>query len=321
MFVSCGQSTPYTVNEGFTQGTIYKIIYESPKGVDYGKEITQLLRDFSASMSTYDPNSLISRINKNDPTVEVDTFFRTVFNKSVEINKASSGAFDITISPIVNFWGFGFTSDTPETDATKIDSILQYVGMDKIHISGNRVIKKYPEVMVDVNAIAKGYSVDVVSDFLKKKGCKNYLVNIGGEIIAKGVNASGKTWVVGIERPAENARYGDDYKAMVQLSNRALATSGNYRRFFEINGAKYGHSIDVKTGYPARNNLLSATILARDCMTADAWATTCMVAGLQKSMELLKEHPELDAFLIYSDEEGNYQTYATEGLKKSIMVL
>jgi thiamine biosynthesis lipoprotein len=316
--VSCGTPAPYLTHVGYAEGTTYKVVYQSPQGEHYEKDIEQLLRRFDMSLSTYVPNSLISRINQNDPAVEADDFFRTVFDKSVEIHKASAGVFDITIAPIVNLWGFGFTSETPEHDPAKIDSLLQYVGMEKVRIDGKKVIKTNPGVMLDVNAIAKGYSVDVVADFLHRKACRNYLVEIGGEVVARGVNASGKIWRVGIDRPADHALPGTEFQAIISLNNRALATSGNYRRFFEIDGVKYAHSIDVKTGYPVRHNLLSVTILAADCITADAWATTCMVSGLEKSKELLAQHPELDAFLIYSDQQGNYKTHTTGGLRGAI---
>jgi len=220
---------------------------------------------------------------------------------------------------LVNLWGFGFTSDTPEMNSKKIDSLLQFVGMDKIRIEGDRVVKDLPGVMLDMNAIAKGYSVDVVADFLKSKGCRNYLVNIGGEIAAQGVNASGYLWQVGIEKPIENAQYGESLQAIVRLNNRAMATSGNYRRFFEIDGKKYAHTIDVKTGYSVMHNLMSATIVAEDCMTADAWATVCLASGLEKSIQLLRQHPELEAFLIYSDEKGNFKVHVTDGMN-AIMV-
>jgi thiamine biosynthesis lipoprotein len=319
LLFSCRQPAKYIRHEGLTQGTYYKVTYESPKGAGYEKEIIQLLRDFSASLSIYDPNSLISRINQNDPAAIVDDYFRSVFNKSAEVNKASDGVFDITIAPIVNLWGFGFTSDSPEIDPEKIDSLLQYVGMRKIRIEGNRVMKDLPGVMLDVNAIAKGYSVDVVAGFLKKKGCCNYLVDIGGECLAQGVNASGDVWRIAVERPAEHAAYGEACQAIVRLNNRGLATSGNYRRFFEVDGVKYAHTIDVKTGYPVRHNLLSATIIADDCMTADAWATVCMASGLDKSIKILQQHPEFEALLIYSDKKGNYKVYTTKGLD-AIMV-
>lgn len=315
LLFSCGQHAQYFKHEGLTQGTYYRVTYESPNDIDYHEEIKLLLHEFSASLSTYNPSSLISRINQNDPEAVVDEFFRTVFNKSAEVNRVSDGVFDITVAPLVNLWGFGFTGDKPDMDPKKIDSLLQYVGMDKIRIEGDKVVKDSPEVMLDMNAIAKGYSVDVIADFLKKKGCRNYMVDIGGECVAQGVNASGDVWRVGIEKPKEYAMYGESLQAIVRLKNRGMATSGNYRRFFEIDGVKYAHTIDVKTGYPVKHNLLSATVIAEDCMTADAWATVCMASGLERSIQLLHQHPELDALLIYSDENGNYRTYTTMGMR------
>jgi len=319
LLLSCGQPTQYVSHRGFTQGTTYSIIYESPKGVDYESEIVQLLKDFSASLSAYIPTSLISRINQNDPDAVVDDYFRAVFDKAAEVHKASGGVFDITIAPIVNLWGFGFTSVEPELNPEKIDSLMRYVGMDKIRIEGDRVVKDLPGVMLDVNAIAKGYSVDVVAEFLKSKGCRNFLIEIGGECAAQGVNRSGVVWRVQIDRPVENVAFGSTAHAIVRLENRALATSGNYRRFHEIDGKKYGHTIDVKTGYPVMHDLLSATVVADDCMTADAWATVFMASGLEKSKQLLKQHPELDALLIYGDENGNFKVHVTDGMNAVIV--
>jgi len=309
---SCSGEKKYIQHWGKTEGTFYQIIYEKSGKGDYEQEIDQLLQDFNESLSIYLPASLISRINRNDTTAVVDDYFRTVFNKSVEVNKASDGVFDITVAPIVNLWGFGFTGNVPDIDPKKIDSLLQYVGMDKIHIEGNKIVKKSPGVMLDMNAIAKGYSVDLVAEFLKSKGCRNYLVNIGGEIAAHGVNESGDLWQAGIDRPVDCTAYGKALQAKVRLNNRAMATSGNNRRFFVINGVKYAHTIDVKTGYPVRNNLLSATIIADDCMTADAWATVCLASGLEKSIQLLQQHPELEALLIYSDGKGNFKTFTNK---------
>ena len=319
LLFSCGQSDVYVTNSGFTQGTFYSITYGNPEGIDYDEEIKQLLHDFSASLSAYDPASLISRINQNDSTAVVDDYFRTVFNKAAEVNKASDGIFDITIAPIVNLWGFGFTGNVPEMNPEKIDSLMQYVGMDKVRIEGDKVVKDLPGVMLDVNAIAKGYSVDVVGNFLKEKGLRNFLVNIGGEIVAQGVNNSGYTWHTAIEKPVDNAWLRESKQAILRLNNRAMATSGNYRRFHEIDGKKYGHTFDAKTGYPSMHNLLSVTIVADDCITADAWATVCLASGMDKSIQILKQHPELDALLIYSDEKGNYQTYQTEGMGAIIL--
>jgi len=318
--VSCKQPANYFRHAGLTQGTIYEIVYESPKGENYEQEIKQILYDFSQSLSTYIPTSLISRINQNDETAIVDDFFRAVFNKAVEVNRASNGAFDITIAPIVNLWGFGFTGNIPDMDPQKIDSLLRYVGMDKVRIVGDRVEKDLPGVMLNMNAIAKGYSADVIADFLKSKGSRNFLINIGGEIVARGVNDSNQIWRVGIDRPDVNNLFGgDELQAIIRLNNRAMATSGNYRRYFEIDGMKYGHTFDPRIGYPVMHNLLSVTIVADDCMTADAWATACMVSGLEKSIQLLQNHPELDAFLIYSDEYGNFREFLTDGMKRIII--
>ena len=315
---SC-QQHQYIKLEGFTQGTIYKITYENQNGIVYEEEIKQLFQDFSASLSTYLSTSLISRINQNDTTVVIDDYFRTMFNKAAEVNKESEGVFDITIAPIVNLWGFGFTGNTPDIHQDKIDSLLQCVGMNKIRIEGDRVVKDSPGVMLDGNAIAKGFSVDVVADFLKNKGCRNFLVNVGGEIVAHGVNPDGHVWYIEIEKPIENAVWGASKIAVVRLNNRAMATSGNYRRFFEIDGKKYGHTFDVKTGYPATTDLLSATIVADDCITADAWATVCLASGLAKSIQILQQHSELDALLIYSDEKGDFKVHVTEGMNAIIL--
>ena len=311
---SCEHKGQYVTYTGNTQGTYYLVTYQSPKNVSYEADIKQLLDDFSAALSTYDPSSLISRINQNDPTAVVNDLFRTVFNKAVEVNKASNGVFDITIAPIVNFWGFGFTDEKPEINTQKIDSLLQYVGMNKIRIVGDRVVKDLPQILLDVNAIAKGYSVDVIADFLLSKGVKNFLVNIGGECVARGVNPDGIIWKLGVEKPIDGARYGETQQAIIFLNNRAMATSANSQRFVVIDGVKYAHTIDVKTGFPVAHNLLSATVIADDCMTADAWATVFMASGFEKTIEFLQMHPEFEALLIYSDENGDFRTYTTRGL-------
>ena len=311
---SCKPAPPYLTHRGFTQGTIYMVTYESPDSVSYEEEIKRQLYDFSASLSTYIPTSLISRINQNDTTAVVDELFRTVFNKAVEISKASDGAFDITVAPLVNLWGFGFTGDQPDMDPNKIDSLMKFVGMDKIRIEGDKAVKDLPGVMLNMNAIAKGYSADVIANFLISKGVRNFLVNIGGECVARGVNANGEVWRLAVEKPIDGAEYGEHRQAIVFLNNRAMATSANSRRFVEIDGVKYAHTIDARTGYPVMHNLLSATVIADDCMTADAWATAFMASGLEKSIQLLQKHLELEALLVYSDENGNFNTHATKGL-------
>jgi thiamine biosynthesis lipoprotein len=267
----------------------------------------------------YDSTSIISRINNNDPTVEADDWFIDVFKKSSEVSTLSGGALDITVGPVVHAWGFG-TAPIAKHDKAYIDSLLQFVGMDKVKLEGRKVTKKYPGVSLDVNAVAQGYSVDVVSKFFETKGIKNYLVEIGGEVHCKGTNAKDKLWHVGIDKPTdENIAPGDQLEAIIELDNKSLTTAGNYRKFFVENGVKYGHTIDPKTGFPAKNTLLSATVVADDAVTADAWDTAFMVLGLEKSKELLKKLPGIDVYFIYSNEQGKFEVFYSEGLKKMIV--
>jgi thiamine biosynthesis lipoprotein len=304
---------------GFTQGTSYHITYESKRGENLQEEIDTLLADFDKTFSIYLPASIISRINRNDPDVIINEPFIRVFNKAYEIYKATEGAFDITVAPLVNAWGFGFT-EAANADSLMIDSLLQYVGMDKVELEGEKIRKKHNELMLDCNAIAQGYSVDFISDYLDRKGIKNYLVEIGGEINTRGVNEKGNIWRIGIDKPIENNLIpGIHLQAVIRLNNRSLATSGNYRKFYEKNGVKYAHSIDPETGYPVLSNLLSATVLAENCMTADAYATAFMVMGLEKTKDFLLKHKELETYLIYSDDQGNYQVFITDVLKKDIL--
>jgi thiamine biosynthesis lipoprotein len=304
---------------GFTQGTSYHITYESKRGENLQNKIDTLFADFDKTFSTYLPGSIISRINSNDTGVFINKHFIKLFNKAYNVYKATEGAFDMTVAPVVNAWGFGFT-ERADVDSTLIDSLLQYIGMDKVKIEHNRILKKHKEIMLDANAIAQGYAVDVTAEFLDKKGIKNYLVEIGGEVRTRGINDKGKIWKIGLDKPFENNLIPGTYlQAILQLKGRSLATSGNYRKFYEKDGVKYAHSIDPKTGYPVLKNLLSVTVVADDCMTADAYATAFMVMGADKTRAFLSDHKELEAYLIFNDEEGNYQVFITEGLKKDIV--
>lgn len=310
-------SLEYKKIHGQTQGTTYHIKYEDRKGRDLQPRIDMLLRKFDLSLSTYDPQSLISRINNNED-VRVDRYFRKVFHKAEEVYHISDGAFDITVAPLVNAWGFGPKTGA-ETDSAAIDSILQYVGMDKVKLEGSYIVKENPNIQLDVNAIAQGYSVDVVAEFLERKGIVNYLVEIGGELKTKGVNDKGELWKIGIDKPIDNNFIaGKDLQAIARLNNKALATSGNYRKFYEKDGVKYAHSINPKTGYPVLSRLLSTTVMTNDCMTADAYATAFMIMGLEKSIMLLSDQKTIEAYLIYSDDEGNFKTYMTPGMKDVI---
>jgi len=301
---------------GLVQGTSYHITYKSRQGKNLQQEIDSLLADFDRSCSIYLPGSVISRINHNDPTVEADAKLIAIFNKSVEVNRETGGAFDITVGPLVNAWGFGFTAGS-ETDSNTIDSLMQFIGMDKVKLSGNKIIKENPNVMLDVNAIAQGYSVDIIAHYLEKLRVKNYMVEIGGEVRTRGRNDKGNIWRIGIDKPLEgNVTPGENLQAILQLDRKSLATSGNYRKFYEKDGVKYAHTIDPKTGYPVISNLLSATVVADDCMTADAYATAFMVIGLNRTIDFLDQHKTLDAYLIYSDEKGQYNVYISKGFSR-----
>jgi len=304
---------------GFAQGTTYNITYENSNNEDYTFDIDSILKAFDKSLSIYNSTSIISRINDNEPAVEVDDWFVDVFQKSAEINAVSNGAFDITVGPVVKAWGFS-NGPVARHDTSYIDSLLQYVGMEKVKLEGRKVIKKSPGVKLDVNALAQGYSVDVVCDFFESKDIQNYLVEIGGEIRAKGTNAKNNFWHIGIDKPEEgNMTPGNKLEAIIELQNKALATSGNYRKFFEENGVKYAHTIDPKTGFPARNTLLSATVVCDDCCTADALATSFMVLGVEKSKELFNRLKGVEVYFVYSNNKGGYEIYSSEGLKKMIV--
>ncbi len=300
--------------EGYAQGTTYHITYFDKKNRDFQPEVEKILADFDKSVSTYLPTSIISRINRNEKNVVVDKYFITCFNKAKEVWKNTDGAFDPTVYPIVNLWGWG-PSKKQKVDKKLVDSILQFVGFEKIELVGNKVVKKDPRVGLDFNAFAQGYSVDVVSEFLNSKGITQYIVEIGGEVYANGKQHNGDYWTAGIEKPIDNKESTNPLKAIVKLENMAVSTSGNYRRFIIIDGVKYAHHIDPKTGYPTNNNLLSASVFAKDCITTDANATGLLVMGLEKTKKFLETHKELQAYLIYSDEKGNLMVYQTPGLE------
>jgi FAD:protein FMN transferase len=300
--------------EGNAQGTTYHITYYDSQFRDFKPEVEKILQDFDRSVSTYLPTSIISKINSNEKDVIVDTYFITCFNKAKEVWKNTNGAFDPTVYPLVNAWGFG-PGKKQKIEKTKIDSILKFVGFNLIELKGNKIIKKDQRVALDFNAFAQGYSVDVVSEFLNSMGIRSYIVEIGGEVYARGKRASGESWTIGIEKPIDNKVSENPLKAIVKLENLAIATSGNYRRFIIEDGVKYAHHIDPKTGYPTKNNLLSASIFAKDCISSDANATGVLVMGLEKAKKFLEKHKELQAYLIYSDEKGNYQVYESPGLK------
>lgn len=320
IFACKPKSTPeYNQIQGFTQGTTYKIIFGNNTHKDYTASIDSILKDFDMSLSEYIPNSIISRINANDSNVIIDEHFKTVFLKSKQIWEQSDGLMDITVGPIIDALGFGPASKT-KVDSAKIKGLLKYVGLEKVSLENGRIIKADTAIKLDVNSIAQGYSVDVVSDFLESEGIVNYMVEIGGEVRAAGKNSNGLNWRIGIDRPEDgNMVPGEKLQAIISINNQSVTTSGNYRNYYEEKGVKYTHIINPKTGFSVNSRLLSVTIVAKDCITADGWDTAFMVMGLEKSIEKLKQHPELEALLIYNDEQGDYQEYMTDGLKAMIL--
>ena len=315
--VSYAQSEPIYL-DGFAQGTSYHISYYDVKGRFLKKEIDSILHDFDLSVSTYNPNSIISKINTNQKKVVLDHYFTTCFLKGKEIWKNTEGAFDPTVYSLVNAWGFG-PGKKEKMEPKKIDSLLKFVGFNLIELKGKTIKKKDPRVALDFNAFAQGYSVDVIAEYLNSLDIKSYIVEIGGEVYAQGKQANNENWKIGIEQPIENKTDTNPFIVTLNLDGMAVATSGNYRKFTVENGIKYAHHIDPKTGYPTKNNLLSASIFSKSGIDSDANATGVLVMGLEKAKLFLKAHPELQAFLIYSDEHGNYQTYQTEGIASLIV--
>ena len=300
--------------EGQAQGTTYHITYISKDGTDYQRQMDSLLIEIDNSLSTYQPRSIISKLNKQEQNIELDKMFTDVFNISKQAYAETAGAFDPTVAPVVNAWGFGF-ENKDNTDSLTIDSLMQFVGFENINLTDG--FKLENNVMLDFNAVAQGYSVDVLADFFRAKEIDDFLVEVGGELIASGKNIDDNLWRVGIDRPEENLKE-RELEAIIHLKDKALATSGNYRKFYEKDGVKFSHTINPKTGYPVRHSLLSVTIIANNCGLADAYATSFMVMGLEKSKDFLEQHKEIEAFLIYSDEKGDFQTFVTKGLEQYI---
>lgn len=312
----CSRSPEFVFNEGMIYGTTYHITYQSPAG-DLQKGIEAEMKKLDNSMSTFNPNSTLSKVNQNRDTV-LDDYFLTVYKKAVEVSEVTGGAFDITVAPMVNVWGFGFRNKENVTPAL-IDSLKALVGYKKVKLVNGRIVKEHPATMLDCSAIAKGFACDLVGQYLEKEGCENFMVEIGGEVVARGVNKKGKPWRIGISRPTEeNFAINQELKAVVEIKDKALATSGNYRNFYVEGGKKYAHTIDPHSGYPVQHSVLSSTVLADDCMTADAFATAFMVLDLEKSIDIVSSRNDIEVYLIYSDESGNYKTYVSEGFKPLI---
>lgn len=309
-------SMPYHHDRGMVFGTIYNITYQHSDNLK--EEIEAALHQVDLSLSPFNEHSVISHINDNSD-MKTDEMFREVFELSKYVSEATGGAFDITVAPLVNAWGFGFKQGIdPERDT--IDSLLQLVGYDKVSINRQgHLTKTDPRVMLDCSAVAKGYGCDIVARLLRNHDVENFMIEIGGEIVVRGQNDRGQSWRIGVSKPVDDTLLvNTEQQAILSLTNRALATSGNYRNFYYKGGKKYAHTINPKTGYPVDHNLLSATVIARDCATADAWATAFMVLGADRAKELLSEHNELEAYLISAAPDGSYVVWFSPSLEKKL---
>lgn len=312
IFTACTKQKQYLEESGSVFHTIYHIKYEGSELLT--EKIDAELQKFNLSLNPFNPNSIISKVNQNEP-VEADDWFIEVFNKAKEVSDHSEGVFDITCAPLVNLWGFGFSkmdSVTPQM----IDSIKQFVGYQKVRLDGRKVIKDDPRILLNCSAIAKGYASDVIARLLEREGVENYMVEIGGEVTMKGVNPNGKCWRIGINKPEDDSTgIKNDVGEVVELCKKGgVATSGNYRNYYIKDGKKYAHTIDPRTGYPSEQSILSATIVADDCITADAYATAFMAMGLEKAREAAKNIPGIEYYVIYTDENGKHQIEYSTGM-------
>ncbi len=300
----------YSKISGAIFGTTYNMTYFDPSGNDYQENIDSIFARANQSLSTYISDSDISKINRGEEDVFVDTLFVEVFQKSDRIYKESQGFFDPTIGLVVNAWGFGPEVNSNPPDSSRIKELMQYVGFDKVTLINARIVKESPEIYFDFNAIAKGYGVDLIGRFFETKGIDNYLIEIGGEIRARGSNPEGNAWRIAIEKP--NSDGTRSLQEIVSLRNESIATSGNYRKYkIDPNtGKKYVHTIDAQSGFASQNDLLSVSVIsALDCADVDAYATAFMAMGKDKTLSFLENRSDLKVFLIYLDETGENQVF------------
>lgn len=286
---------------GTTQGSYYSILYYDEQNRDFGRDFDSIFKEIESALSLWDENSIISRVNRNDTAVVLNQIFIDNFNYAIKAAELSDGYFDPTVGPLVSAWGFHFKEGiemTPEI----VDSIRHLVGYRKVKIENDKVVKQNPNMTLDFNAVAQGYTTDMVGSFLASQGVDNFLVDVGGEILARGNKPNGALWSVGIEKPAEDKHDERIVQEVVELKDKSIVTSGNYRKYVERNGKRYSHSIDPNTGYPAANNMLSATIICDDTAWADCLASICMLVGMEKAKEILATQKGVKAFFIYEED-------------------
>jgi hypothetical protein BACCOPRO_00544 len=304
----------YYTNEGQIFGTTYHITYAGTNDLD--KEIRAELQRVDDALSMFNKQSVLSKFNRNEKYDVSNARFNDVVRLSLQLSRETDGAFDITVAPLVNEWGFGF-KHRERINASKIDSLRAFVGYDKLFYEGDRLNKRDSRVTIDCGAVAKGYGVDCVARLLSSKGCTNYMVEIGGEVVVKGKNAKGKTWTIGINKPVDDStKTVSEVQTILHVSDCGIATSGNYRNFYYVDGRKVSHTIDPKTGQPVQHSLLSATVLTPSCAKSDALATSFMVMGLDRAKAFLAKHKDVQAYFIFADGQGKYNVWMTEGMQK-----
>lgn len=307
---------------GETMGTTYSVKYADPQARNFKEAIDSALLALNMEVSTYIPNAVISRFNQSSNGIPItgslsnQGHFAKNLALSMEYSKQTEGAFQPTMMPLVNYWGFGYTEKRPVTqiDSVVVDSLMQFVGLDKIQLKPDRYEKTLPGVQLDFSAVAKGYGVDMIGQMLADAGIKDYYVEIGGETLARGLSPRGDAWRIGISVPNPMA-LPNEFITVAPLADRALATSGNYRNYYDVEGEKYGHTINPYTGFPEKSNLLSASVFAPTCAAADAYATAFMVMGFEKAMEKASSLTQVEAYFVVGNSDGTMQTHFTEGLQ------
>ena len=314
VLASCAKQPKKMVLQGLAQGSYYAITYFDEQNRNFQREIDSIFHAVDLSVNLWVDSSVISKINRNED-VTLDKIFIDNFNIAQEAARLSDGYFDPTVSPIVAAWGFSYKTGDSITPQL-VDSLKQLVDYKNIRIEDGKVVKANPNMKLDFNAIAQGYTSDLIASFLDGKGIKNYLVDTGGEIMARGEKPGGSPWIVGIEKPAENWDSEQVVQVRIALRDKGLVTSGSTRKYVERDGKRYSHCIDPKTGYPVEHNVLSATVLAENSVWADALASICMVMGLEKSLAIIERMDGVEAYYIFANDQNELETFATEGFEK-----
>lgn len=317
LLASCNRVPQKMVLQGEAQGSYYAITYFDEQGRNFQQEIDSIFHAVDVSVNLWVDMSVISKVNRNEE-VKLDSIFVDNFRIAQEAASLSDGYFDPTISPIVAAWGFSYKHGDTITSQL-IDSLKQLVDYRNIRIEEGKVVKANPAMTLDFNAIAQGYTSDLIASFLDSRGIKNYLVDTGGEIMARGEKPNGQPWIVGIEKPADNWDSEQVVHTRIALRDKGLVTSGSTRKYVERNGKRYSHCIDPKTGYPVEHNVLSVTVLAENSVWADALASICMVMGMEKSLPLIENMDGVEAYYIYVNEQNALETFATDGFAKLVV--